>query len=62
MAANLSDTRHSWVLQSDGKYIRQKIKHVGGSFSCHQFFMENPSMSGRGRAGSLDAPRLLNHK
>ena len=62
MAANLSDTRHSWVLQSDGKYIRQKIKHLDDSFSCHQFFMENPSMSGRGRAGSLDAPRLLNHK
>jgi polyphosphate kinase len=27
-------------------------------FSCHQFFMENPSLSGRGTAAK-DAPRLI---
>jgi len=27
-------------------------------FSCHQFFMENPSLSGRGTAGAKDVPRL----
>ncbi len=56
MAANLADTAQSWVLQPDGKYLR----HPRGDklFSCHRFFMENPSLSGRGRAGAKDAPRL----
>jgi polyphosphate kinase len=60
MAANLSDVAHSWVLMADGSYKRQdKNTHNKKEFSCHKFFMENPSMSGRGRAGSHDAPRLV---
>ncbi len=59
MAANLSDTAHSWVLMADGSYQRHKPKNSDDLFSCHKFFMENPSMSGRGRAGSQDVPRLL---
>jgi len=57
MAANLADQAQSWVLQPDGSYQRPTV----GSekmFSCHRFFMENPSISGRGRAGTEDAPRL----
>jgi polyphosphate kinase len=27
-------------------------------FSCHRFFMENPSLSGRGSAGASDVPKL----
>ncbi len=60
MAANLSDTAQSWVLQSDGSYERHKNNGSAEKFSCHKFFMENPSMSGRGRAGLKDVPRLLN--
>lgn len=55
MAANMADTAQSWVLTGDGRYIR----HTGENlFSCHRFFMENPSLSGRGAAGAKDAPRL----
>lgn len=55
MAANMADTAQSWVLSGDGKYHR----HIGEKlFSCHRFFMENPSLSGRGAAGAKDAPRL----
>ena len=59
MGANLSDTEHSWVLLADGSYQRHNHEESADRFSCHRFFMENPSMSGRGRAGSQDVPRLL---
>ncbi len=62
MAANLSDTKHSWVLMADGSYQRHKGQNSDVHFSCHKFFMENPSMSGRGRAGLQDVPRLLHSK
>ena len=62
MAANLSDTKHSWVLMADGSYQRHKDPNSDINFSCHKFFMENPSMSGRGRAGLQDVPRLLHSK
>jgi len=59
MAANLYDQAHSWLLQADGTSLRHDVSDVGvgeeaNGFSCHRFFMENPSMSGRGRAGSGD--------
>ncbi len=55
MAANMADTAQSWVLNGDGEYLRHKGENL---FSCHRFFMENPSLSGRGAAGAKDAPRL----
>ncbi len=55
MAANMADTAQSWVLTGDGQYHRHQGKKL---FSCHRFFMENPSLSGRGAAGAKDAPRL----
>lgn len=58
MAANLADQQNSWVMQADGSYQR----HTGGPderlFSCHSFFMETPSLSGRGKAGHKDVPEL----
>ncbi|HMO09405.1 MAG TPA: RNA degradosome polyphosphate kinase [Paracoccaceae bacterium] len=58
MAANLADEAQSWVLAGDGTYARALGPADGQLFSCHRFFMENPSLSGRGRAGARDAPRL----
>ena len=55
MAANMADTAQSWVLTGDGEYHRHQGENL---FSCHRFFMENPSLSGRGAAGAKDAPRL----
>ncbi|MEO0344259.1 MAG: RNA degradosome polyphosphate kinase [Pseudomonadota bacterium] len=60
MAANLADTRNSWVLQPNGEYRRHTSNNPEGLFDCHKFFMENPSLSGRGSAGSQDAP-ILTH-
>lgn len=59
MAANLADTAQSWVLSADGSYIRDLGNGEEQLFSCHRFFMENPSLSGRGTAGAKDAPRLI---
>ena len=58
MAANLADVAHSWVLQPDGSYRRPDLDQIDNPFSCHRFFMENPSLSGRGSAGAKDVPEL----
>jgi polyphosphate kinase len=58
MAANLADESQSWVLSADGSYRRELAAGDGQLFSCHRFFMENPSLSGRGTAGAKDVPRL----
>ena len=57
MAANLADEAQSWVLNPDGFYARD-LPADTTLFNCHRFFMENPSLSGRGTAGVKDAPRL----
>ena len=59
MAANLADEAQSWILAPDGTYSRDLGPEGARLFSCHQFFMENPSLSGRGTAGAKDAPRLV---
>ncbi len=58
MAANLADTSQSWVLRPDGSYARQEFGDEDEVFNCHRFFMENPSLSGRGSAGAGDVPEL----
>ncbi len=62
MAANLRDEAQSWILQPDGSYLRYAWTDEGKAreslFSCHEFFMRHPSLSGRGRTGADDVPRL----
>jgi polyphosphate kinase len=58
MAANLADEAQSWVLQTDGSYIRDLDTETDKLFNCHRFFMQNPSLSGRGTAGAKDVPKL----
>jgi polyphosphate kinase len=50
MGANLRDVAQSWTLQPDGSYVRVQGAGEPGAFSCHTFFMTNPSLSGRGKA------------
>lgn len=59
MAANLADEAQSWVLGPDGVYTRSLVSESENPFACHDFFMAHPSLSGRGRAGVADAPRLI---
>ena len=57
MAANLADVAQSWVMSPDGSFQRSEPGE-GLAFNCHRFFMENPSLSGRGSAGAADVPDL----
>lgn len=58
MAANLADVAQSWVMDGTGAFVRDPVPDGTFAFSCHRFFMENPSLSGRGSAGASDVPRL----
>lgn len=58
MAANLADEAQSWLLSPDGTYKRNLAPSEGKAFSCHTFFMETPSLSGRGTAGGDNAQIL----
>ncbi|WP_339636486.1 RNA degradosome polyphosphate kinase [uncultured Sulfitobacter sp.] len=58
MAANLADVAQSWVMGPDGKFTRPAVPEGTFAFNCHRFFMENPSLSGRGSAGASDVPKL----
>ncbi len=58
MAANLFDQEQSWVLSPEGEYIREQHAKEDSPFNCHRFFMENPSLSGRGSAGAKGEIRL----
>ena len=58
MAANLADVAQSWIMAPDGSFVRPPMPEGEFAFSCHRFFMENPSLSGRGSAGASDVPKL----
>ncbi|MEL6957592.1 MAG: RNA degradosome polyphosphate kinase [Pseudomonadota bacterium] len=58
MAANLADVAQSWVMKPDGSFERANVEDGTFAFNCHRFFMENPSLSGRGSAGASDVPKL----
>jgi polyphosphate kinase len=59
LAANMADQAQSWVAQPDGSYLRHSAAEGAAPFSCHRFFMETPSLSGRGRAGARGVIRLV---
>ncbi|MBL6428719.1 MULTISPECIES: RNA degradosome polyphosphate kinase [Maritimibacter] len=58
MAANMHDVAQSWVMQPDGSFARPDLAGNETPFNCHRFFMEYPSLSGRGSAGASDVPEL----
>ncbi|MEO8926203.1 MAG: RNA degradosome polyphosphate kinase [Caulobacteraceae bacterium] len=60
MVANLNDEAQSWRLDANGAYHRLAGWNRKGAFSAHDYFMTNPSLSGRGHKVK-DLPRAFEH-
>ena len=59
MVAYLNDKKQCWIMTEEGKYLRQKGKN---SKSAHEYFMANPSLSGRGSALKISKPQKISLK
>ncbi len=60
LVANLNDEAQSWFLDPQGAYHRATGWNRKGAFSAHDYFMTNPSLSGRGHKVK-DLPRAFDH-
>ncbi|MEQ8735194.1 MAG: RNA degradosome polyphosphate kinase [Rhodospirillaceae bacterium] len=55
MVANINDNVQSWTLLSDGRFCRDQPE--SSPFGAHEYFMNNPSLSGQGT--SIDQAKAL---
>ena len=60
MVANLKDNTQAWEMKSSGEYSR--IKEGKSPISSHDYFMSNPSLSGRGKSIKIKKPKNLPFK
>ena len=59
MLGNISDNVQSYEILSDGTARRMAVEQGDGAFNAQEWFMHNPSLSGRGKSLKKDAPRSI---
>ena len=60
MVANILDNENSWLLCNDSKY--RKFSKINENFSCMDYFIKNPSLSGRGKKKGVTMLNLEKNK
>jgi polyphosphate kinase len=57
MVVSLNDINQSWEMDGQGNYNR--IKYDKTKISAHEYFINNPSLSGRGQDLNKNRPEVI---